>query len=224
MRARALVTAMAIVLIAGVAYAQPADRGNVDWDNVKQIWNTLSPGEQAAYLAMGRDRAARAPGGTNLAPGDTCPGASNEIGSLPYGDSDTTVGLVDDYDLAASGTCAGGGSQFSGTGDGPDLVYLVETDVNCSVNVNMDPEAGVDLALYIVTDCASLASTCVGVDDAGGGGTAEDVAFAATAGTDYFIIVDGFNGASGAFDLSINETTATGCQLVPVELTGFSLE
>ncbi|MBK8434169.1 MAG: hypothetical protein IPL28_24050 [Chloroflexi bacterium] len=46
------------------------------------------------------------------------------------------------------------------------------------------------------------------------GGIAEQVSIDASAGIEYFIVVDGYSGSNGPFDLSISETTATGCQLV----------
>lgn len=202
------------------ATAQSA--ADVDWDAVKAAWETLTEAEKVAYeeLMIGMRS------GATEAPADTCAGATLEVGTLPYADSDTTVGLVDN--ITISGTpCAGGGSQFVGTGTGPDIAYRVRPDVTCSVNVNMDPTDvspnADDLSLYVVTDCSNPAATCLRVDDAGGTGTAEDTAFSATGGVDHFIIVDGFGGSSGPFNLTITETTTTGCSLVPVELQRFNI-
>jgi hypothetical protein len=209
------------LLGAGTAAAQSA--GDVDWDAVKAAWGTLTEAERAAYEEL----IAGMTSGIVRTPGDTCGAATHEVGTLPYADSDTTVGLADN--ITISGTpCAGGGSQFAGTGTGPDIAYRVRPDVTCSVNVNMDPTDVApnadDLALYVVTDCANPAASCLRVDDAGGAGTAEDTAFSATAGVDHFIIVDGFTGAAGPFNLTITETTSTGCELVPVELQQFRIE
>ncbi len=62
--------------------------------------------------------------------------------------------------------------------------------------------------------CSSSLNDCVVVDDTGVGGIAEQVSIDALAGIEYFIVVDGYSSSSGPFDLSISETTATGCQLV----------
>ncbi|MCH9650880.1 MAG: hypothetical protein K0U98_21830 [Deltaproteobacteria bacterium] len=215
-----------LVLALSLGSAPAAAQSDVDWDTVKRIWNTLTVEEQEGYNALMEEiRIATTPSRSPLlTPGDTCGAATPEIGTIPYADGSDTTGQADDYNLGADGTCAGGGSQFGGTGTGPDTAYLVRTDLDCDVNVNMAPPAGVDMGLYVVTDCAALAASCEGVDDAGGGGVAEDVGFSATAGTDYFIITDGFNGSSGPFNLTITETTATGCTLVPVELHSFSID
>ncbi len=87
------------------------------------------------------------------------------------------------------------------------------------------PPDCVDLALYVTTDCNAIQNGCVGADDYGSFGETETVPFQATAGTPYFVVVDGFAGLSGGFDLSITEMGAVGCQLVtPVELQGFSVD
>lgn len=192
--------------------------------------------------------AARVPGAL-LAPADTCVAATPEIGTLPYNPAaDTTVGMVDDFDLpadttaptcTASTTCTGAGPAgslprgaiYTGTGTAPDRAYAIEASVNCSVNITMDPTGAQDLALIVYqTTCSSALSDCVCVDDTGVGGAAESVTLDMVAGTQYFIVVDGYStggtppGPSGPFTLSVTETTATGCTLVPVELTGFSID
>ncbi len=153
---------------------------------------------------------------TSSLPGDTCAAATLEVGTLPYVHSDTTAGRTDDYNLSAEpASCAGGGSQFGGTGIGPDLVYRITVDQTCDLQVRMQ-SVSADMNVTVVTDCADLDGSCLGVDDAGGGGAPEDVFFTAAAGTDYLIIVDGWNGNNGAFDLTITETTSTGCHLSPI--------
>ncbi|MFC2029726.1 SdrD B-like domain-containing protein [Chloroflexota bacterium] len=155
-----------------------------------------------------------------LFPGDECALADYELDTLPYGASNDTTIMTDDYDLALAGQCAGGGTQYSQTGTGPDVVYQLATNVTCGLNVNLDPESA-DLSLYVLSpDCGAVAANCLGVDDAGLSGDAEDVAFTAAAGQNYYVIVDGWNGDAGGFDLTITETTATGCQLVDPAATG----
>lgn len=149
--------------------------------------------------------------------GNTCSlapyiGASFQSGPLPQ--QGNTSGIIDSYNLHQDGSCAGGGFQISGTGQGPDLVFRIHTDRTCDLQVTMDPEAA-DLALYVVTDCGALASSCVGVDDAGVSGQPEDVTFTAEAGTDYYVIIDGYADGEGSFDLTVAETTSLGCHLMP---------
>ena len=69
-----------------------------------------------------------------------------------------------------------------------------------------------------------MAGSCVGVDDAGGPSNPEDVAFTAQAGTTYYIVVDGVAASTDMYTLVVTETSATGCQLVPVELQSFTID
>lgn len=206
------------LIAAGLAFGFAGVAQSAGNEDLKAIWSSLTPEEQAAYEKAGRERAAALPAPAVLAPGETCATATLEISTLPFNDADTTVGHVDDFVYGAA--CGG----FNGSsGVGPDIAYVVQTDITCSVTVNMDPAAG-DLALWVVTNCADPVGGCVGGDDSGGNGTLESVSFAATAGVDHFIVVDGFGGAADAFTLNIVETTQTGCALVPVELQQFQVQ
>jgi|GEM_PF-6139280 len=194
------------LILAAFAVAAPVlaqEQSDID---MKAIWNSLSAEEQAAYSQAGRDESSvwDAPAGTV---GDTCAIAFPTSGALPFNDSNTTVGATDDYTY---GSACGGFNADSGVG--PDVAYLVQTSETCDLEVTMDPVAN-DLALWVVTDCSDPVAGCVAGDDSGGGGTAEVVGFTATAGTDYYVVVDGFQGASDDFTLAITETTATGCTL-----------
>jgi hypothetical protein len=92
---------------------------------------------------------------------------------------------------------------------------MIMTDRTCTLAVSMDPTGSDDLALYVERNgCFDVAGNCAIVDDAGGGGVQEDVEFQAAVGMYYYVIVDGYNGASGPYDLTISEVTSTGCQLV----------
>jgi hypothetical protein len=79
----------------------------------------------------------------------------------------------------------------------------------------MDPYDTVDLALYVLyPDCDDVGGNCVIADDDGGAGVPESVTFDATSGQTYYVIVDGYGGNSGGYDLTISESTSAGCQLV----------
>jgi len=147
-------------------------------------------------------------------PADTCVYASLEVSSLPYSDTYGTTGESDDYNLANAGICAGGGTQSPGTGNGSDVAYLITVDKTCDLNVNLYPALSVNLALYVVTDCGNVATNCVGVDDGAGNGGHEQVTFTANSGTYYYILVDGSGGAAGSYQLTIGESTNTGCSLI----------
>jgi hypothetical protein len=121
-------------------------------------------------------------------------------------DSDTTTGAADDYDPSTSTTCpsAGGGTQFTSTGAGEDKVYKLNSPTAGTAIVSMDPTGAADLALYVLTPtCPAgvFTTNCIVGDDSGGGGTLEMVTFPIAAATDYFIVVDGFAGADGPYDL-----------------------
>lgn len=216
----------------------------------KAIADTMTPDELAAYKERLAARVAekRANPGP-LVPADTCAGTTPEVGMLPFGPvADTTVGQVDDFNLpadttnptcAASTTCTGAGPAgslprgaiYTGTGTGPDRAYQIITDLSCTVSITMDPTGAQDLALIVYqSTCSSLLSDCVCVDDTGVGGVAETVSLDAVAGTTYFVVIDGYStggtppGPSGPFTLTVTETTATGCDLVPVELQNFSID
>lgn len=140
---------------------------------------------------------------------DTCGTAPTNTAS--FTDSDTTVGAADDYDPATATTCptsgggVSGGTMFGATGQGPDKVYKLNSPTAGTAIVSMDPTIpAADLALYVLSPTcpAGMFSTnCIVGDDSGGSGTLEMVTFPIAAGTDYFIVVDGFLGASGPYDL-----------------------
>jgi hypothetical protein len=169
-------------------------------------------------------------------PADTCPLTTPESGPLPFGPvAGTTVGDTDDYDLPADTTaptctastnCVGGasagsgprGAIYTGTGLGPDRAFHIKTDANCTLTISMDPTGAEDLGLIVYqTTCSNSLADCVCVDDTGIGGVAETVAVDAVAGTDYFVVVDGYAsggtppGDAGPFTLGI---TGSGCSLV----------
>lgn len=205
---------------------------DVDWDRVKRIWDTLSAEERSNYDRLAQDllNSSRRTGGPLKTPGENCSGATYEIGSLPFGDSNTTVGHSDGLALPFFGICAGGGSQFTLTGFGPDLVYKLQTNDDCELSVAMTP-TDKDMSLYVIVEnlesgnaCQFPAIDCVRISDNGGIGVTETVTFTALKNETYYVWVDGYNGSSGAFSLSVVENSATGCSLVPVELQSFTVE
>ncbi|MCQ4164953.1 hypothetical protein [Tahibacter harae] len=223
----ALATTFAL-LPAAAALAQNA----VDLNSYKERYPTASAAERseldkalaAEYAAVSAGWAAtRGP-----VEGDVCTAASPSPVN-PFTISSTTVGATNDYDIAT--VCGTGQTLFGGTGAALDRAYGVVTDQDCSVTVTADPTGatGWDLALYVLAApgaaCTALPSLadgqCITMDDNGGANITETVTFNATAGTQYFVIVDGFNAATGTYDLNI---AGTGCNLVPVGLQTFSVD
>jgi hypothetical protein len=250
---RLLVTTLSCaigVLAIGLAPSQAATAADVRVK--KAIADSMTPEQLAAYkeLLAARvnvgvfDRNAKG-NGVGLTPGDTCTAATPEVGPLPYSPAaDTTVGQTDNFDLpadaeaptcTAASTCTGGGpvgslpagAIYTGTGTGPDRAYSLTTSANCNLTITMDPTSTQDLALILYqSTCSSSLADCVCVDDTDLGGVAESVALSASAGVNYFAVIDGYSsgatppGPSGPFTLSV---TGTGCTLVPVELLDFTI-
>jgi hypothetical protein len=212
---------------------------------VKQaIADTMTPEQLLAY----KQRLARnfenyvAPGASGpRLPADTCTAATYEISTLPYNNVNTTAGRVDDYDLppdttaptcTASSNCVGApsgrGFIYTGTGTAPDFAYRIRTSAACTLTITATPQSAWDLSLIVYqANCSNNLADCACVDDTGFAGTAESVSLSAVAGTDYFVLVDGYStggtppGPSGAFSLSI---TGAGCTLLPVELQKIGIQ
>jgi hypothetical protein len=230
---------LAVVLACGVASSQKDD--DLDWTNLKGIWNGLTRAEKDAYREAAREMARE--GGRAIALGrtlrpsllgsaDTCAEASPELSALPRLFSDDTSGFGDDYGYGDACGCspidprAPNCGGFNGdSGVGPDIAYKVVVDQDCTLLAQLSPtDPLVDMALYVTTDCDDIASGCVGGDDWGAEGQGEEVPFEAVAGTDYWVVVDGFLGDSGPFELVIVETGSTPCSILPVELLTFGVE
>lgn len=228
MQLNTLVLTSALALLPAVALAQKP----VDLTTYKVRYPQASAAERNALdQALAAEYAAVSP--TWLTPrgpvqGDQCT-APSPTPVNPFTISSTTVGATNDYDIAT--TCGVTQTLFGGTGAAPEVAFGVVTDQNCSVSVSADPTGATnwDLALYVLqapgAACTTLPTLadpqCITMDDDGGGNITEAVTFNATAGTQYFVIVDGFNTATGTFDLTI---TGTGCSLVPVGLQKFSVD
>jgi hypothetical protein len=213
----------------------------------KAIADTMTPEELAAYKVRLAENYSHLPPPSAVlpkTPNDVCTGATHEIGALPFGPTaDTTVGATNNFDLphdetdptcTAATTCTGGGlptslprgAIYTGTGTAPDRAWRIRTNVNCNLTITMDPTGAQDLALIVYqANCSSSLADCACVDDTGIGGTAESVTLSAVAGTDYFIVVDGYSAGgvppSGPYTLQV---AGAGCALVPVELQKFSVE
>jgi hypothetical protein len=237
----ALVVA-SMVLAASAAAPMAAQEVHVK----KAIADRMTPEELRAYEArlrsriLQREEAGQGFRAGALAPADACPGATHEISGLPYGPvADTTVGQTDDYNLptdtsdptcTAPASCTGAGPAgslprgaiYTGTGTAPDRAYRLRTSADCTLTITMDPTGAQDLSLIVYqAACSNLLSDCACVDDTGVGGVAEQVTLNAVAGTDYYVVIDGYStgaappGPSGPFTLTV---AGSGCALVPIEL------
>ncbi len=247
---------LAALAVLGFVLASVPAAAQVDTSGIyvkKAIADKMTPEQLQAYKETLAQRKAagafdRALAGPNVGrtPGDICSAATYELGSLPYGPiNDTTVGATDNYDLppdvtdptcTAAVTCTGAGpagslprgAVYTGTGTGPDRGWHIKTSANCTLSIAMTPTGGQDLALITyLANCSSALADCACVSDTGIANQTETVSLSAVAGTEYFVVVDGYStggtppGPSGPYNLTIS---GTGCTLVPVELQGFSIE
>lgn len=255
MKLRNLVVAVgAFSLLGVVASASAAEEWESYRQQVKvkkALAESMTPDQLAEHIdRMARLLAAQAAGAGPTpevvrAPGDTCTAATPELGALTYNTNGSTVGLTDNFDLPAdttNPTCAAGtsctgagpagslpfGAIYTGTGTGPDQAFAIRTDANCTLTLTMTPTSNQDLALMLYqTQCSSNLADCGCVDDTGVAGAAESITLNAVAGTQYYMVVDGYSaqaappGPSGTFDISV---AGTGCNLTPVQLQSFGID
>ena len=136
--------------------------------------------------------------------GDTC-AVPRTLTLVPAGvgvraaaGSGTTLGLAADV----TGACGS-------TATSPDVVYTFTLAVASSVTVDVTPESGFDAVVY-VRGTAGMACDVAGgeVDctDGGASGGAESLVLPALAAGTYYVIVDGYLGDSGAYDLRVTAT------------------
>lgn len=130
---------------------------------------------------------------------DRCDVSNPFTGGFRLGD--TTVGRADFYQIK---NACGGLSVLAGIG--PEAVYHLALPFNAAVTVNVQPEPGFDAVIYVVRDCENPAGTCVVAADQMNAGFQENAAFDARADRTYAILVDGYNGNAGAFQITVNAT------------------
>jgi len=133
--------------------------------------------------------------------GNTCATATIINGAaLNFIEDASTVGAGNDIDPGGGG-CA--------PGPGADVVYSF-TPVNTDLfTFGATPLADTfDLSLYIVTDCANPATSCVAGANARPSGRSETLTVQLNAGTRYFIVVDSVQaGGEGAFHFAMRRGT-----------------
>ncbi len=134
--------------------------------------------------------------------GNTCARAF-EIGALPFEASGDTLGGATDSYHTDQGACAGLERAF-GLGSG-DQVYRFAPGTGGDYEIRV--EASFNVGLYVVTDCADVAGTCVVARDHAH--ATETLEQTLEAGKTYFVIVDGTGntgGAEGTYTLTVTET------------------
>lgn len=124
---------------------------------------------------------------------DACP--ATVIGGVPYTDTGTTAGRVNNWNTA--GSCAGGG----GTSNAPDVIYSI-TPPSSNTFIISTCGSLFNTLLEVRSGGACPGSAQVACGDAGCGGDAELIV-SLTGGTTYYIIVDGWGTQSGSYTLSV---------------------
>ena len=117
---------------------------------------------------------------------------------LPFVALGTTVGA--NNDLNPQTPCL----RSNQSGRGPDVVYQFTSPDSQNYLVTVTPVGNYDVTVYVTTNCATTTGCTAG--DVNGGGGAETVRRNLTAGTTYFIIVDGFGTDAGDFNISLEPT------------------
>jgi hypothetical protein len=147
-------------------------------------------------------------------PGDTCAAATFELGLLPFSDIDTTAGRDDTNSYP--GACADASTGAPGSSaEGADVYYRIRPFASCLLQVSVNPTGTENLGLYIASDCAPLsAANCITMDDDGGDGVTEVVLFSATAGTDYYILIDGNDFDEGTYSMAVSSASLNCSQLI----------
>ena len=121
---------------------------------------------------------------------DACP--ATVIAALPYADAGTTAGLVNDY----AETCVFDGGA-------PDVIYEYTAATTTTIQVSLCG-SGFDTGLSVKTDGACPGTTEIACND-DFCGLQSQVDVGVTAGSVYFIIVDGYSSNFGAYTLNVTD-------------------
>jgi hypothetical protein len=128
-------------------------------------------------------------------PAEKCPGAP--VPWVGSGTQDRTASVTGD----TANRWSDHNSAACGAASAPDAVYAFTPDVDGLLSLTLAPQ-GWDAAMYVRTTCATP-STELTCQDPGGSGTAEKWQAWATAGTTYYVFVDGsYNSSAGPYTLS----------------------
>lgn len=121
-------------------------------------------------------------------------GSAVNIPALPYSDSGNTCGFLNDYDEVC---------PFTGS-TSPDVVYAYTPGAAGSIDVSLC-NSGYDTKVYVYQNAAGNLVGCN--DDACGsdGFRSQIEGVPVSPGNTYYIVVDGYFGACGDYELSVQE-------------------
>lgn len=138
-------------------------------------------------------------GAAFAAGGETCETAT-VIPSLPYWDSASTEGYINNYELDSTGCTMH-------TTKGPDAVYKFTSTTEMGLSLyTVALFESWNVSIYILTDCENL--VCVAGADANGPGSPEALFFTVLPGQTYYFVVDGRDTNDyGLYKIGIAEPT-----------------
>jgi hypothetical protein len=146
----------------------------------------------------------RAPLNLRLQGGEDCTSAV-DLPDPPVTVTGTTLGYGDDYDVA----CPYDGS------DAPDVVYAYTPATDMMVDITLcDGPTDYDSKIYIYDACPPTPDDLVACNDdacvswSGQRYVSALTAVELTAGTTYYIVIDGYGGAAGAYTMDVAERGA----------------
>jgi hypothetical protein len=149
---------------------------------------------------------------------DKCPG---EAITLSGTGTDPRTGSVD-------GTTNGLANDANGAGlcnpsNGPDAIYSFTPDVAGIVKVTVTTTA-FDATLYVRTTCGTQSAQVGCADSAGSSGT-ETVTFQGSAGTTYYVFVDGYSGTyKGGYHVDVQVSPTSSHEACPGEALGWTVD
>ena len=120
-------------------------------------------------------------------------GSATVVSALPYSDLGTTSGYTDDYDE----TC-----PYNAPGS-PDVVYSYTPAVNETIDISLC-NSGYDTKLYLYENSYTPGTPYACNDDICPGYRSEIVGLALTGSNTYYIVVDGYGGDFGSYNLEID--------------------
>ncbi|MEW6250493.1 MAG: hypothetical protein AB1716_07585 [Planctomycetota bacterium] len=168
----------------------------------------IAPARTAAPDTGGTaDQAAAAPPGVALGPageldgpwhfegGDDC-NMPATIAQLPVWLTGSTAGHTNNYFEACP--------RFDPNTSAPDAVYALTPAADLSVNISLcHPGTAFDTKLYVYKSICTSEGLIACNDEACPGHRSQILDLALLGGTTYFIVVDGYNGARGPYEMTI---------------------
>lgn len=144
-------------------------------------------------------------GGNPEAGGEDCASAT-PIGALPFSDTGSTIGMLNDYDAV----CPYTGSLS------PDAVYSYSPGAAGSINIDLCGSL-YDTKVYVYQNACGGGEIACNDDICGvaancGGGLycSQLTGVPVSPGNTYYIVVDGYGGASGTYNINVTENPPPG--------------